>query len=125
LELTRPVDDVFSRCVGRKRDPLSTEGSRLFGGRFNLVGRPALHLAGSPAVAVAERLQLGEVLLQFQRFNPCLLVSVDVRLQEVLDLTGYPSRLERDSVCLAVFPENRRATSRIEVVGLDDYWPEG
>jgi RES domain-containing protein len=165
LGLTRPIHEVFSRCVGRKRDPLSTDGSRLYGGRFNLPGVPALYLAGAPAVAVAERLQLGEALLEFQRFNPCLLVSVDVELQEVLDLTDranrrkvgvtlvdlradwrgaieptrtqelgqcareeglegvlYPSVLEPETVCLVVFPENRRGASRVEVVGLDDHW---
>lgn len=167
MDLVTSIDNVFARCVSRKRDPLSTEGSRLYGGRFNRVGRPALYLAGSPAVAVAERLQLGEALLEFQRFNPCLLVSVEVKLQEVLDLTLtanrramgitlddlrrpwrassqptasqmlgefvreeglegilYPSVIETKNVCLAVFQENRRAASSIQVIGLDDHWPE-
>lgn len=168
MSLTRPLEAAFARCVSRKREPLSTEGSRLHGGRFNTVGSPALYLAGSPPVAVAERLRLGETLLQFQRFNPCLLVAVEVALQEVLDLTVrgnrrrlevtladlredwtgaaqsirsqrlgdlvreegvegilYPSAIEPRTMCLVVFMENHRATSRIQVVGLDDHWPEG
>ena len=44
--------------------------------------------------------------------------------EEGLEGILYPSAVERASVCLAVFQENRRATSRIEVVGLDDHWPE-
>jgi RES domain-containing protein len=77
----------FSRCVSRKRDPLSTEGARLFGGRFNPVGTSALYLAGSPTLAVAEALQLAEM-FSVVSFNPRLLISIDVELSEVLDLTS-------------------------------------
>lgn len=81
------LEGTFSRCVSRKRDPLSTEGSRLIGGRFNPAGLPALYLAGSPAFAVAEALELADT-YGVTRFNPRLLISVDVELSAVLDLTS-------------------------------------
>ena len=37
-----------------QRDPLSGEGAKLHGGRWNRVGQPALYLARDPATAVAE-----------------------------------------------------------------------
>lgn len=37
-----------------QRDPLSGEGARLHGGRWNRAGQPALYLASDPATAVAE-----------------------------------------------------------------------
>lgn len=37
-----------------QRDPLSGEGAKLHGGRWNRVGRPALYLARDPGTAVAE-----------------------------------------------------------------------
>ncbi len=80
------VRATFSRCVSRKRDPLSTEGARLMGGRFNPRGCGALYLAGSPTVAVAEHLRLGSI-FEMTAFNPRLLVSIDVSLSVVLDLT--------------------------------------
>ena len=81
------VRGSFSRCVSRKRDPLSTEGARLLGGRFNPIGCPALYLAGTPTLAVAESLQLSTI-YGVVRFNPRLLVSVEVALARVLDLTA-------------------------------------
>lgn len=84
---------VFSRCVSRRRDPLSSEGARTLGGRFNIAGCPALYLASTPTLAVAESLQLGSM-LGVVRFNPRLLVSVDVALHSVLDLTAEEN-LER------------------------------
>lgn len=81
-----PIEGIFNRCVSRKRDPLSAEGSRLVGGRFNPKGCAALYLAGTPTLAVAESLQLSSI-FGVTRFNPRLLVSVDVALTRVLDLT--------------------------------------
>jgi RES domain-containing protein len=42
----------ISRCI--YADSLSGEGSRLFGGRWNSKGRPAIYLASSIALAVLE-----------------------------------------------------------------------
>jgi len=84
----------FARCVSRKRDPLSAEGARMHGGRFNPKGVPALYLAGSPAVAVAEALELATV-FEIASFNPRLVVFLEVSLQSVLDLSqaGVVSKL--------------------------------
>ena len=56
------------------------------GGRFNPKGCAALYLAGSPTVAVAEHLRLGSM-FEMTTFTPRLLVSIDVALSAVLDLT--------------------------------------
>jgi RES domain-containing protein len=82
-----PLAGVFSRCATLGRDPLSTEGSRLFGGRFNPPGLPALYLAGTPTLALAEQLRFADLLGLPVRHTPRLLVAVDVRLAAVLDLT--------------------------------------
>lgn len=87
------LEAAFSRCVSRRRDPLSSEGARLLGGRFNPVGCSALYLASTPTLAVAEALQLSSI-YAVTRFNPRLLVSIDVVLSRVLDLTAEEN-LER------------------------------
>jgi len=73
------------RCVSLHRDPLSFEGARLMGGRLNSVGEPALYLAQTPTLAVAENLRLGS-LFGIDRFPPRLLVTVEVTLKRVVDL---------------------------------------
>lgn len=93
------LEGVFSRCVSRKRDPLSMEGARLFGGRFNPEGSPALYLASTPTLAVAEALQLSSI-FGVVRFNPRLLVSIDVSLTRVLDFTA-DQNLDRAGFTLA------------------------
>jgi len=93
------IEAAFSRCVSRRRDPLSTEGARLWGGRFNPVGCPALYLASTPTLAVAEALQLGSI-YGVVRFNPRLLVSIDIALTRVLDLTAEKN-LERAGLTFA------------------------
>lgn len=161
----RPLLGTFYRCVSRKRDPLSAEGARLRGGRYNRIGEAALYLADDPRLAVEEHLQLGRE-FEVLRFNPRLLVSVEVQLESVLDVTDESTReslgvtlddlvakrgttdelisqelgtearragleaLLVPSTCLegrsnlVIFPENRRAASRLEVVGMDDYLGE-
>lgn len=66
----------------------ATEHTRRPGnaGRYNIVGSPVLYLASSPNLAVSEHLGLGE-LYGVARFPPRLLVSVDVTLRIVLELT--------------------------------------
>ena len=82
---------TFNRCVSRKRDPLSTEGARRFGGRFNPVDTSALYLSSTPTLAVAVALGLADI-YGVTRFNPRLLVSVLVSLGAVLDLTSAKTR---------------------------------
>jgi RES domain-containing protein len=43
----------------RARDPLSGEGTRKHGGRFNLRGMPALYTAQSEMMAIREANQIG------------------------------------------------------------------
>jgi len=93
------IEAAFSRCVSRRRDPLSAEGARLLGGRFNPVGCPALYLASTPTLAVAEALQLSSI-YGVVRFNPRLLVSIDIALTRVLDLTAEKN-LERAGLTFA------------------------
>jgi RES domain-containing protein len=60
--------------------PLSGEGAKLVGGRFNRLGQPALYLSADPQTAYAEYTQT-----LYDR--PGLLCSYDVDLAPVFDLT--------------------------------------
>jgi RES domain-containing protein len=82
----RAIKDVFFRCTSRKREPLSTKGALSNCGRYNIPGCAALYLASSPTLALTEHLKLRE-LFEAKRFPPRLLVSVEVTLSSVLDLT--------------------------------------
>lgn len=79
------------RCVSLRRDPLSEDGAQLNGGRFNVVGEPALYLADTPALAVAEHLSLGEM-FGVATFPPRLLVTVEIEIRQVVDLTDPQTR---------------------------------
>jgi RES domain-containing protein len=83
----RGVSGTWFRCVSLRRDPLSVVGSELTGGRFNDVGAGALYLAGTPAAAVAEHLRLGSM-FGVVSFPPRMLVTVEVVLRDVVDLTA-------------------------------------
>jgi RES domain-containing protein len=85
------IRNEWFRCVSLRRNPLSSEGARLAGGRFNLPGEPAIYLASSPTLAVAENLQLAN-LFDVQRFPPRLLVTIEVALSRVVDLRSEPVR---------------------------------
>ena len=85
------VRGLFYRCVSRKRDPLSPEGARLRGGRYNRAGDTALYLADDPLLAVEESLQRA---LEFDvpRFNPRLLVTTEVSFAAIPDLLDPRTR---------------------------------
>jgi RES domain-containing protein len=85
---------TWFRCVALRRDPLSTVGSSLAGGRFNQAGIGALYLAATPAVAVAEHLRLGS-LYGVAAFPPRMLVTIEIALTDVLDLTEADVRASR------------------------------
>jgi RES domain-containing protein len=89
----RGVSGTWFRCVSLRRDPLSVVGSELTGGRFNDVGTGALYLAGTPAAAVAEHLRLGSM-FGVVSFPPRMLVTVEVVLSNVFDLTAADVRAE-------------------------------
>lgn len=63
------------------RQPLSGEGARRFGGRFNRKGRPALYTALSVMGAVAEANQIGSP------FEPVTLVCYHADLSDIFDAT--------------------------------------
>jgi RES domain-containing protein len=60
-------------------DPLSGEGARRFGGRFNAKGTPALYLALDAMTAVREVSQIGQPL------QPTVLVSYHVDVDGIFD----------------------------------------
>jgi RES domain-containing protein len=64
------------------RDPLSGEGARKYGGRFNAKGTPALYLALDAMTAVREVSQIGQPL------QPTVLVSYHVDVKPVFDATN-------------------------------------
>lgn len=63
------------------RDPLSGEGARKYGGRFNAKGTPALYLALDAMTAVRELSQIGQPL------QPTVLVSYHVDIAGLFDAT--------------------------------------
>jgi RES domain-containing protein len=62
-------------------DPLSGEGARKYGGRFNAKGIPALYLALDAMTAVREVSQIGQPL------QPTVLVSYNVDVAPIFDAT--------------------------------------
>lgn len=77
--------------------PLSGEGAKRLGGRFNVIGRPALYLAFSIETALNEVNQAG-------LFMPTTLVAIKVDLDPVLDATdpGELARFGRAPTDLAI-----------------------
>jgi len=60
------------------REPLSGEGARLYGGRFNPKGTPALYTALSIATAIRETNQVGTL-------QPTTVVAYEADLDPVFD----------------------------------------
>lgn len=73
------------------REPLSGEGARRHGGRFNARGRAALYTALDPLTAIAEASQAGQPL------QPVTLVSYAAALDRVFDATD-PAALAAEGV---------------------------
>ncbi len=81
------------RHVSRGREPLSTEGSRLQGGRYNRPGVPALYLACTAALARQE-FEKHSAYVGLVIKKPGLSVAVAVRFERVLDLTNADTLTE-------------------------------
>ncbi|MFC3170127.1 RES family NAD+ phosphorylase [Paracoccus fontiphilus] len=75
-------------------EPLSGEGARRFGGRFNAKGMPALYLATHFVTAIHEANQVGSL-------QPTTLVTYDADIENLFD-TRDPAALSRESVDPAV-----------------------
>lgn len=67
------------------REPLSGEGARRFGGRFNPKGTPALYTARSIVTAIREANQIGTL-------QPTTLVAYEARIDRIFDATD-PAKL--------------------------------
>jgi RES domain-containing protein len=92
----RAIEARFWRMirVPWQRDPLSGEGARLYGGRWNAKGVAALYLGASHDVAIAE----------YHRGlpKPGTLVPYDVRSPAIADLTDGAGRPRDTDVAAAV-----------------------
>ena len=72
--LYRALNPIYAR------DPLSGEGARKHGGRFNPMGMPALYTAHSVMTAIREANQIGTL-------QPTTLVAYDADIGPIFDTT--------------------------------------
>ena len=84
------------RHLSPRYDPLSGEGARLHGGRFNPPGSfPVLYLCQSRPCAVAELRHLGErQAIGVEGLLPRVLYRYEIALDRVLDLEDVPLLVE-------------------------------
>jgi RES domain-containing protein len=84
------------RHLSPRHDPLSGEGARLHGGRFNPAGSfPVLYICRTRPCVVAELRRLGErQAIGVEGLLPRHLYRYDIRLDRVLDLTNAGVREE-------------------------------
>lgn len=71
-KLYRELNPIYAR------EPLSGRGAKLYGGRFNPKGTPALYLATSLHTAIREANQVGDL-------QPTTIVSYDGDIENVFD----------------------------------------
>lgn len=84
------------RHLSPRHDPLSGEGARLHGGRFNPAGSfPVLYICRTRPCVVAELQRFGErQAIGVDGLLPRHLYRYDIRLDRVLDLTNAGARSE-------------------------------
>jgi RES domain-containing protein len=84
------------RHLSPRYDPLSGEGARVHGGRFNPPGSfPVLYLCQSRPCAIAELQRLGErQVIGVEGLLPRALYRYEIALDRVLDLTDNEVRAE-------------------------------
>ena len=103
----RPIDIQIWRMIApaHQRSPLSGEGARLHGGRWNLKGWPAHYSALDPVTAVAEYYQ--------GLARPGMLAPYRVRADRIADLTdgqGGPA----DAAIAAALDAQWKVIARID-----------
>jgi RES domain-containing protein len=84
------IGEAFRHMAARWDDPLSGEGARIHGGRFNPPDSfPVLYLCTTRSCAAAELRHRGELLvIGAEGLLPRVLYRYDVSLDRVLDLTS-------------------------------------
>jgi RES domain-containing protein len=84
------------RHIAPRYDPLSGEGARIHGGRFNPPGSfPVLYLCQSRPCAVAELQRFGErQAIGVEGLLPRILYRYEISLDRVLDLTDDQVRIQ-------------------------------
>jgi RES domain-containing protein len=90
---TKPLTIPLWRMIHPRRDrnPLSGEGARLWGGRWNMKGWPALYLATDPATAIAEYYQGNP--------KPGMLVPYRLETGRIADLTEPDEQISEALAC--------------------------
>ena len=81
-------EGIAYRHTAKSFSPLSTEGARLFGGRWNPIGVDALYLAATPAGAYAEFVRMVEYQGRLLSDFPRDLHTISVPPLDVIDLTS-------------------------------------
>jgi len=89
----------------RAREPLSGEGARLYGGRFNAKGVPALYTSMSVMTAIREANQIGTL-------QPTTLVSYEADFTPVFDATDADALAEYDMTPADLAAEDWRLQMR-------------
>jgi RES domain-containing protein len=102
LKHSLPLATMFSGVCYRnvslryatQRDILSTVGSRVRGGRYNLVNAfEVLYLSCDPFTCLKETLSQGrQATIEFAYFLPRTIIGIEVSLSVVLDLTSHQMR---------------------------------
>jgi RES domain-containing protein len=86
--------------------PLSGDGAKLHGGRFNAKGTPALYCALSIMGVVAEVNQIG------RPFEPVTLVSYDANLTDIFDATDPAALHQRNTATKTLAADDWRLQMR-------------
>lgn len=102
-----PLSGVFYRMHNPQfaYAPISGMGAKMFGGRFNPEGKPALYLANDVLTAYEEA---GDCGMTPGLVSPMTLVSYTVSLARVVDLRAYKPLFDQDwEVKAILYAENK------------------
>jgi RES domain-containing protein len=99
-KLYRALNPIYAR------EPLSGEGARRYGGRFNPKGTPALYCSLSIMTAVREANQVGTL-------QPTTLVAYETELENIFDATDEAALRDEGMGAAAVAASNWRSEMRV------------